>query len=128
EEIRERINNMNYGGKNSKDWARRWLDVESKGQVGLALFPVPPIIESASGDKLYDVDGKEYIDLLSGFSVSALGQCNPEITQIISEQAEKLTHYFDFPHPERIKMAEKLTELTPIRGDKSRVVFGVTGS
>ncbi|MGM8365946.1 aspartate aminotransferase family protein [Virgibacillus sp. W0181] len=128
EQLQQRINNMSYGDEKSKDWARRWLDVESRGQVGLSLFPVPPIIERGSGDKLYDVDGKEYIDLLSGFSVSALGQCNPEITKTISEQAGKLTHYFDFPHPERIEMAEKLTKMTPIKGEDARVVFGVTGS
>src|SRR5699024_2706800 len=128
EELQQRIENMNYGGEKSKDWARRWLDVESRGQVGLALFPIPPIIERGSGDKMYDVDGKEYIDLLSGFSVSSLGQCNPEITEVITNQASKLTHYFDFPHPERIQMAEKLTKITPIKGGDSRVVFGVTGS
>lgn len=128
EELEKRLADMDYGGKQSKAWARRWLDVESRGQVGLSLFPIPPIIEHASSDRLYDVDGKEYIDLLSGFSVSSLGQNNPEITKIIQKQAAKLTHYFDFPHPERIKMAEKLTQMTPIKGKDSRVVFGVTGS
>lgn len=127
-ELKKRLEGMTYGDQKSKEWAQRWLNVESRGQVGLSLFPIPPIIERASGDRLYDVDGKEYIDLLSGFSVSALGQCDPEITEIIQEQATKLTHHFDFPHPERIKMAEKLTQITPIKGGDARVVFGVTGS
>lgn len=128
EELDKRLEDMNYGGPKSKEWSRRWLDTESRGQVGLSLFPMPPIIERGYEDRLVDVDGKEYIDLLSGFSVSALGQCNPEITKVIQEQATKLTHYFDFPHPERIKMAEKLTQITPIKGGEARVVFGVTGS
>ena len=116
-------------GENSKVWARRWLDVESYGQVGLSLFNLPPIIERAKGgDILVDVDGKEYVDLLSGFSVSVLGECNEEVTKVIKEQAGKLVHYFDFPHPERIKLAEKLVRLTPIKGGKARVAFGVTGS
>lgn len=128
EEINSRIENMSYGGEKNKEWLRRWLDVESRGQVGLSLFPVPPIIEKAKGDRLTDVDGKEYIDLLSGFSVSALGQNNEEVNKIIQEQSTKLTHNFDFPHPERIKMAETLTKITPIKGGNARVVFGVTGS
>ncbi len=115
-------------GEVSKEWARRWLKVESYGQVGLALFDLPPIIERAQNDILVDVNGKEYVDLLAGFSVSALGQCNEEITQVIREQADKLVHYFDLPHPERIKLAERLVEIAPIKGGKARVAFGVTGA
>ena len=80
EELEKRLAGMDYGGEQSKDWARRWLNVESRGQVGLSLFPIPPMIERALGDRLYDVDGKEYIDLLAGFSVSTRGQNHPEIT------------------------------------------------
>lgn len=127
QELQRRLDTVPYG-EQSKAWARRWLDAESRGQVGLGLFPIPPVIERAQGDRLIDVDGKEYIDLLAGFSVSALGQNNPEVTRIIQEQAAKLTHYFDLPHPERIKMAEKLASITPIKGGDARVVFGVTGS
>jgi len=127
EEVDRRIAESPFGEK-GKEWARRWLAVESYGQVGLALFKLPPIVERAENDILVDVDGKEYIDLLAGFSVSALGQCNPELAEIIGAQARKLVHYFDLPHPERIKLAERLTEITPIKGGKARVVFGVTGA
>jgi len=127
EEIDQRIGISPFGEK-GKAWARRWLKAESHGQVGLALFDIPPIVERAQNDILIDVDGKEYVDLLAGFSVSALGQCNEEISRVISEQAGKLIHYFDFPHPERIRMAERLVELCPIQGDDARVVFGVTGA
>ena len=128
EKIEERFRNAAIGEESAK-WARRWLDVESYGQVGLALFDLPPIIERAKdGDILIDVDGKEYVDLLAGFSVSALGECNDQVTKVIQEQAGKLVHYFDFPHPERIKLAEKLVQISPIKGGKARVAFGVTGS
>lgn len=127
EEINQRIESAPFGEK-AKAWSRRWLDVESYGQVGLALFNLPPIVERSEHDILIDVDGKEYVDLLAGFSVSALGGCNEEITRVIREQAGKLVHYFDFPHPERIKLAERLTELAPICGGKARVAFGVTGA
>jgi 4-aminobutyrate aminotransferase-like enzyme len=126
-EIEQRISESSFG-EQGKNWARRWLSVESYGQVGLALFKMPPIVERAENDVLIDVDGKEYIDLLAGFSVSALGQCNRDIAEVIKEQSIKLVHYFDLPHPERIKLAEKLTQITPIKGGKARVVFGVTGA
>lgn len=115
-------------GKKGKAWAKRWLDAESLGQVGLALFDVPPIIERGENDILIDVDGKEYVDLLAGFSVSALGECNEEISRVIAEQSSKLIHYFDLPHPERIRMAERLAEICPITGDRARVLFAVTGA
>ena len=126
-EIQERFRKATVG-EESKKWLRRWLEVESHGQVGLALFNLPPIVERAENDILVDVDGKEYVDLLAGFSVSALGECNREITEVIQKQATKLVHYFDLPHPERIKLAEKLVQIVPIKGGKARVAFGVTGS
>lgn len=128
QEIKTRIEQMEYGGENNKKWAERWLNVESKGQVGLSLFPMPPIFEKGENDRLFDVDGKEYIDLLCGFSVSTLGHNNKDVTKIIQEQSEIFTHNFDFPHPERIKLSEKLVKSAPINSDKARVVYGVTGS
>lgn len=127
EKIARRIEGAPFGDK-GKEWAQRWLSVESYGQVGLALFNLPPVVERAENDILIDVDGKEYVDLLAGFSVSALGECNPEVAAVIKDQADKLVHYFDFPHPERIKLAERLVEISPIKGEKARVAFGVTGA
>ncbi|RLE40206.1 hypothetical protein DRJ23_02355, partial [Candidatus Acetothermia bacterium] len=46
EKIEERFRVAELGDE-SKKWARRWLAVESYGQVGLALFDLPPIIERA---------------------------------------------------------------------------------
>jgi 4-aminobutyrate aminotransferase-like enzyme len=111
----------------TRDWARRAALVESTGNVGWGLFPVTPVIERGEGSLLFDADGKEYIDLISGFSVSGLGNCFPPVTEAIREQAGKLTHFFDFPHPQRIRLAERLGELSGIEGE-TRVLFGTTGS
>ncbi len=126
DEISERIEKSPFGEK-SKKWIEKWLNNESFGQVGLSLFNMPPIVERAHDSILVDVDGKEYIDLLAGFSVSALGECNEDITEIIQQQASKLVHYFDLPHPERIKLSERLTDITPVKND-AKVAYGVTGS
>ncbi len=126
EDLDRRREQVPYG-EQSMEWLDRWLEVESMGGVGLALFDLPPMVERAHDAVLIDADGNEYLDFLAGFSVSSLGQCNEELTRIIQQQAEKLIHHFDFPHPERVKLAEKLAGNTPIRGD-ARVAFGVTGS
>jgi 4-aminobutyrate aminotransferase-like enzyme len=121
-----RIKNAPFGEK-TKEWARKWVEYESAGGVGLGLFNIAPVMERAQGPFLYDADGKEYLDFLSGFSVSSLGNNNKEINAILRKQMDSLTHYFDLPHVERVKMAEKLSKLSRISG-KTKVMFGVTGS
>jgi 4-aminobutyrate aminotransferase-like enzyme len=126
EDIRQRIDRAPFG-EETKKLARRWCEVESLGGVGLGVFDVSPVMVRGKGAYLYDADGKEYVDMLAGFAVSALGDCNEELTQIIQEQAGTLVHYFDFPHLERVKLAEKLVRLSRMQG-RARVAFGVTGS
>ncbi len=45
EDIERRFQAASFG-ENAKEWTRRWLAVESYGQVGLGLFNLPPMIES----------------------------------------------------------------------------------
>jgi 4-aminobutyrate aminotransferase-like enzyme len=124
--VQQRIKKAPFG-KKTKELAKKWAEFESYGGVGWGIFDVTPIIVKAKGAYLYDADGKEYLDLLAGFSVSSLGECNEEITKIFQAQAGTLTHYFDFPHLERVKLAEKLVKHSKLKA-KAKVVFGVTGS
>ena len=111
----------------TKELAKKSIKYESTGSIGYAIYNMPPVIERGNGAYLYDADGKEYIDFLVGFSVSALGNNNPEVTKIIQRQTEKLTHFFDFPHIERVSFAEDLCKNSKMSGD-TKVVWGVTGS
>jgi 4-aminobutyrate aminotransferase-like enzyme len=124
--VENRIKNAPFGEK-TKALAKKWSRYESFGGVGWGIFDITPIIVEAKGAFLYDADGREYLDLLAGFSVSSLGECNEEITRIIQKQAGTLTHYFDFPHVERVNLAERLVKLSRMK-ENARVVFGVTGS
>jgi len=45
-----------------------------------------------SGARLYDVDGREYVDLLSGIGVAALGHAHPALARALAEQAQTLIH------------------------------------
>jgi 4-aminobutyrate aminotransferase-like enzyme len=122
----ERVKNSPFGPK-TKEIVKKAVKYESFGSVSYLIYNVTPVMERGEGSYLFDVDGKRYIDMLAGFSVSALGNNNKEITKIIQKQADKLTHYFDFPHIERVNFAEKLCKNSKISGD-TKVVFGVTGS
>lgn len=124
--LNERIDRSPFGDK-TKALARRWSRAECIGGPAAGVFDVPPVIARGKGAFVYDADGKEYLDFLAGFSVSNLGQCNEEISKIIAEQAATLTHYFDFPHEGRIKLAENLSARSRIK-DRTKVVFAVSGS
>lgn len=52
----------------------------------------PAAMVRGAGSKLYDADGKEYIDFLGGIAVTLLGHANPVLTEAISEQAKTLLH------------------------------------
>ena len=53
--------------------------------------PLPVVLEKGENVFLYDVDGKEYYDFLSGYSAINQGHCHPRIVNVLIEQAKKLT-------------------------------------
>jgi len=53
--------------------------------------PIPVVIEKGSGIYLTDVDGKRYIDFLSGYSAVNQGHCHPIIINALTTQAQNLT-------------------------------------
>jgi 4-aminobutyrate aminotransferase-like enzyme len=126
EELLVRVDRSPFGPK-SKNILRRQIEHESTGQVGFALFACPPAIVRGAGATVYDADGKEYVDMLAGFSVSNLGHGRAEVLEAIRRQSEDLVHYFDLPNEPRERLAARLARLAP-GGHRKRVVFGVTGA
>ena len=53
--------------------------------------PLPVVINRASGVHMWDVDGKQYFDFLSGYSAVNQGHCHPKILKALTDQAAKLT-------------------------------------
>jgi ornithine--oxo-acid transaminase len=53
--------------------------------------PLPVVIERGEGVYLYDVEGKQYFDFLSGYSAVNQGHCHPVIIKAMTAQASKLT-------------------------------------
>ncbi|MDD2553714.1 MAG: aspartate aminotransferase family protein, partial [Desulfotomaculaceae bacterium] len=53
-------------------------------------IPLAPV--KGDGARLWDADGKEYLDFVSGIAVNALGHCNLAVVEAICEQAKKLMH------------------------------------
>lgn len=64
----------------------------------------PLVLSRGRGCWLYDLDGKRYLDLISGIGVNSLGHAHPRITRVIREQAARLIHssnlyYHEFQGP-----------------------------
>lgn len=74
---------------------------------------LPVIFAGGSGSKLWDADGKEYLDFLSGISVMNFGHSNPDITAAITKQAKKVVHVSNYFYlEEQIDLSRELTKLT----------------
>ncbi len=69
----------------------------------------PATMVRGEGCRLWDADGNEYLDFLSGIAVCSLGHCHPEVTAAICRQAGTLTHVSNLFHTEsQIELAELL--------------------
>jgi len=78
----------------------------------------PLAIAKGKASRLWDCDGKEYVDLLAGIAVTALGHCNEELAQVMERQARKLIHVSNlFYQEEQLELAQRL--LSTCRLDKA---------
>ena len=95
----------------------------------LPLLGVDVNIASACGSVLKDADGKEYIDLISGISVSNIGHCHPKVVSAIHEQSKKYMHlmvYGEFNQNPQVTYATALSKLLPPQ--LNTVYFTTSGS
>ena len=66
-----------------------------------------------SGSKVWDQEGREYIDFGGGIAVNALGHCHPRLVAAVKNQSEQLWHLSNvYTNEPALKLAQRLTELT----------------
>ena len=85
----------------------------------------PVAFVRGDGCRLYDQDGKEYLDCLAGIAVVAVGHANPAVAAAVARQMTKLVHvsnlYYTVP---QVELAERLTALSGL----DRVFFANCGA
>lgn len=59
---------------------------------------IPIALVRGRGTKVWDAEGKEYLDFLAGIAVNSLGHCHPAIVRAIREQSKKLLHVSNLYH------------------------------
>ncbi len=88
-----------------------------------ARFPVAFV--RGRGSRLWDADGREYLDFFTGLAVANLGHCHPRVVAAIRDQAERLIHasnvYYNEP---ATRLATLLTEVS----FADRVFFSNSGA
>jgi predicted acetylornithine/succinylornithine family transaminase len=73
----------------------------------------PVAFVRGKGAHLYDVDGRDYLDFISGIGVASLGHAHPGLAAVIAEQAQTLIHTSNlYYHPFQSAAAARLSELS----------------
>ena len=104
-----------------------WLSRYSDSLMG--VFGTPQrVLVRGQGCYVWDADGKQYLDLLGGIAVNALGHAHPFVTSVISSQLSTLGHVSNFfTSPTQVALAEKLLEITGAPAG-SKVFFANSGT
>ena len=87
-----------------------------KYQAQTSDEPLMLEIERAEGIYMYDTEGKTYIDLISGVSVSNIGHRHPKVVQAVKDQADKYMHlmvYGEYVQSPQVKLSEAIVTLLP---------------
>ncbi len=85
---------------------------------------LPIALERGQGVRVWDVNGKSYIDGLGGIAVNTLGHNHPKLVPALQDQIAKIIHSSNYYHvPNQEKLAAKLVELSGL----SKVFFCSTG-
>ncbi|OOE58531.1 aspartate aminotransferase family protein [Salinivibrio sp. ML323] len=75
--------------------------------------PMPMIPDHGKGSRIWDQEGREYIDFAGGIAVSCLGHCHPVMVDALTEQAQKLWHLSNvMTNAPALRLAKRLTELS----------------
>lgn len=109
-------------GRRSAEYLRRW----SQSEALVTGYQAQVVWDHATGARVYDVDGHEYIDWTSGVLVTNVGHCHPRLVAAVREAAGRLLNNYECANVERVEAAERLVAALPAHLD--RCFFLTTGS
>ena len=111
------------GQTRSQAWTERYT-----GALMNTFGPPKLVLERGEGCRVWDVDGREYVDFLGGIAVNTLGHGHPALVAAVTAQLQTLGHVSNFfATPPQIELAERLLALTA-PGVEGRVFFCSSGA
>lgn len=113
--------------QNQQEWTQRYT-----GAV-MNTFGTPKLVLArGKGARVWDADGKEYVDLLGGIAVNALGHAHPALVDAVTAQLQTLGHISNFFASEpQVELAERLCGMVASSFDaagETRVFFTNSGA
>jgi acetylornithine/N-succinyldiaminopimelate aminotransferase len=95
--------------------------------VMMPNYGTPPLaIDRGHGVRVWDVEGREYLDFVAGIATSSLGHAHPAVIAAVSAQVARLAHSSNLAiHEPGLRLAERLLELV---GTDGRVFFANSGA
>lgn len=110
---------------NNAEWAERRNEAFPRGQGAL----IPVFIERAENAEMWDIEGKRYIDFVTGIAVCSTGHSNPKIVAAVEQQLHCFSHtaLMLTPYVSAVKLAESLNRLAPGETSK-KTIFVTTGA
>jgi glutamate-1-semialdehyde 2,1-aminomutase len=86
--------------------------VDSPVRAFRAVGGTPLVIDHAAGTRLYDIDGREYLDYVCSWGALILGHAHPDVVAAVSDQAAKGTSY-GMTSPLEIELGERIVAAVP---------------
>jgi acetylornithine/N-succinyldiaminopimelate aminotransferase len=113
----------------SRDFAQGSNDAlrDRWNAVMMPNYGTPPLaIDHGQGVRVWDADGREYLDFVAGIATSSLGHAHPAVVAAVSAQVSRLAHSSNLAiHEPGVRLAERLLELA---GADGRVFFANSGA
>ena len=104
--------------------SRQWIEIADKVMMkNVGRYPLVPV--RGEGCRVWDADGKEYLDFLAGVAVNNLGHCHPRVVKALQEQAATLIHCSNYYHN---APQTELAELLCANSFADRVFFCNSGA
>ncbi len=88
------------------------LNQEDKKNYLPTFNRLPLAFIKGKGSRLWDANGKEYIDMLAGIAVNNVGHCHPKVVKAICDQANQLMHISNFfVSPPQVALSKLLVDI-----------------
>ncbi|HSP77158.1 MAG TPA: acetylornithine transaminase [Myxococcaceae bacterium] len=89
--------------------SQEWID-KAKAHMLQNYRQQPIVLERGQGSRVWDAEGRQYLNLLAGIATVALGHCHPEVVAAVKAQVDKLWHVSNVFYSEpQIELATRLT-------------------
>lgn len=118
---------MNFNGIGTK--ATTWIERDEQITSTSYTREYPLVVDHAEGSLLWDVDGRQYIDFMSGIGVMNVGHRHPYVVAVVKAQIDKFWHVClsDFYYPQAVELSNALNGIAPME-EATRIYYGNSGT